>query len=71
MLRNNLYNLMLQTVQESKSLSRIKDEYMKDAVGMDDIMGIWKKLEKDKADHVAELTKLVAKYSGQLGTENK
>ena len=65
MLRNNLYNLMVQIVQEIKSLKKIKNEYMKDAVGNDDIMNTWKKMEKDKEAHIAELQELIKKYNQQ------
>jgi hypothetical protein len=54
---------MNQLVQESKSLQRIKTLYMQEAVGSDDIMGIWKELEKAKEDAVTKLQALVNKYS--------
>lgn len=63
MIRNNLFNLMNQVVQESKSLWRIKNEYMREAVGSDDIMAFWKKLEKDKETHINELQALIKKYN--------
>jgi len=63
MLRNNVFNLMNQMVQESKSLHRIKNVYMQEAVGSDDIMSFWKKLEKDKEGHITELQTLIAKYN--------
>lgn len=63
MLRNNTYNLMVQIVQENKSVWRIKNEYMKDAVGNDDIMATWKKIEKDKEAHIVELQALIKKYN--------
>ena len=63
MLRNNVFNLMNQLVQESKSLHRIKNEYMQEAVGSDDIMGIWKELEKSKEEAITKLQALVAKYN--------
>ena len=63
MLRNNVFNLMNQAVQESKSIWRIKNVYTSEAVGSDDIMTLWKKMEKSKEEHVAELQTLIAKYS--------
>lgn len=54
---------MNQLVQESKSLHRIKNEYMQEAVGSDDIMGIWKELEKSKEDAITKLQALVTKYN--------
>ena len=63
MLRNNIFNLANQLVQESKSLWRIKNEYMREAVGSDDLMNFWKKLEKDKEEHITELQQLLKKYN--------
>ncbi len=63
MLRNNVFNLMNQAVQESKSLWRIKNQYTAEAVGSDDIMAVWKKIEKSKEEQIAELQTLIAKYS--------
>lgn len=63
MFRNNLFNLMNQAVQESKSVWRIKNEYMQEAVGSDDIMAFWKKLEKDKEEHIKELQELIKKHN--------
>lgn len=63
MVRNNLFNLMNQMVQESKSLWRIKNEYMKEAVGTEDLMAVWKELEKDKEVQIVKLQELIKKYS--------
>lgn len=63
MLRNNVFNLMNQAVQESKSVWRIKNQYMQEAVGSDDIMAFWRKLEKDKEAHISELQALIKKYN--------
>ena len=62
MLRNNVFNLMNQAVQESKSLWRIKNQYRQEAVGSDDIMELWKKMEKQKEEIIAEIQALIAKY---------
>lgn len=62
MFRNNVFNLMNQAVEESKSVWRIKNEYMQEAVGSDDMMAFWKKIEKEKEDRIAELQTLIAKY---------
>jgi hypothetical protein len=62
MLKNNLYNLMIQLTQENKSLWRIKNEYLKDAEGCDaECTDFWKKLAADKENHIAELLALVKK----------
>jgi hypothetical protein len=63
MIRNNLFNLMNQAVQESKSLWRIKNVYRQEAVGADDVMELWKKMEKDKEDTIAMIQKLITKYN--------
>lgn len=62
MLRNNVFNLMNQAVQESKSLWRIKNQYEPESVGSDDVMALWKKMEKEKEDNLAELQALITKY---------
>ncbi|PJE74098.1 MAG: hypothetical protein COV01_03300 [Candidatus Taylorbacteria bacterium CG10_big_fil_rev_8_21_14_0_10_41_48] len=62
MLRNNAFNLINQLVQESKSMHRIKNVYMQEAVGSDDIMSFWKKLEKSKEEAISELQALIKKY---------
>ncbi|KYK26574.1 hypothetical protein AYK26_07375 [Euryarchaeota archaeon SM23-78] len=55
---NNVYNLMLQLTQEHKSLWRIKNMYKKDAEN-DEERAFWDKLEKDKEEHIKELTELI------------
>lgn len=62
MLENHHYNLMKQLVQENKSLWRIKNNYKKDAGGCDTCLAFWDKMEKDKEEHVAELTELIKKH---------
>ena len=63
MLRNNLFNLMNQAVQESKSLWRIKNVYMQESIGSDDIMTLWKKREKEKEEDIQEIQNLLKKYN--------
>ena len=53
---------MLQMVQEHKSLWRIKNEYMKDAEDCDNCKSFWAKMEKDKEDHIKELTELLKSH---------
>jgi len=62
MFENHVYNLMMQLVQENKSLWRVKDEYKKDAGDCADCIAFWKKMEADKKDHVEELTGLIKKH---------
>ncbi len=63
MIRNNAFNLMNQLVQESKSVWRIKNEYMQEAVGSEDIMAIWKEMEKTKDEQILKLQALIQKYN--------
>jgi len=65
MLRNNLFNLMNQAVQESKSVWRIHNQYMQEAVGNDDLMILWKKMEKQKEESIIEMQNLIKKYNAQ------
>jgi hypothetical protein len=59
---NHVYNLMKQFVQEHKSLWRIKRNYIKEARGHNDAVAFWKKMEKDKEEHVRELKALIKKH---------
>lgn len=59
MFDNNTYNLMTQMVEEHKSLWRIKNMYKKDAQNCKECVDFWNKLEKDKEDHIQDLTKLI------------
>ena len=61
MLDNKLYDLMIQLVQENKSLWRIKNDYIKNADGDEGLLEFWRKMEKDKEAHVEELRTLVKK----------
>ena len=56
--QNNTYNLINQMTQESKSLWRIKKNYVKEAKtkAMKDF---WTKLAKDKESHIKELKALI------------
>ena len=62
MLENHLYNLMLQMTEEHKSLWRIKKHYKEDAQGCEECLVFWNKLEKDKEEHIKELTELIKKH---------
>jgi hypothetical protein len=55
---NNTYNLMTQMTQESKSLWRIKNQYMTEAA-TDAERAFWSKLMTDKEAHIAELRELI------------
>ncbi len=56
---------MLQLTEESKSLHRIKKEYLSDSSECGDCQMFWEKLAKDKEAHVAELTDLVKTHMDQ------
>lgn len=58
---NNLYNLMGQLTQESKSLWRIKKNYLKDAVKSPASKKFWSILAKDKEAHIKDLKALIKK----------
>lgn len=55
---NNVYNLMNQMTQESKSLWRIKKLYTKDAKTKAS-KDFWSRMTKDKEAHLKELRALI------------
>lgn len=55
---NNTYNLMTQMTQESKSLWRIKKQYIKEAKTKE-MKAFWSKMVKDKELHLKELKALL------------
>ena len=59
MLDNHIYNLMEQITVESKSLWRIEQKYKKDTAGCEACLAFWNELEKDKEDHIKEITELI------------
>jgi len=62
MLENHVYNLTKQLVQENRSLWRIKNNYKSEAGVCETCNVFWSKMEKDKEEHVAELTDLLKKH---------
>ncbi|MGE5556151.1 MAG: hypothetical protein ACM3UY_07830 [Methanocella sp.] len=64
-LSNGVYDLMSQLLEENQSLWRIKQSYKRDAAGDLEAERFWEKLEKDKEDHIRELTALVANRIGK------
>ena len=60
MKNNNLYNLMTQLTQESRSLWRIQNEYKKDAGKNKELVAFWKELAEEKEALIEDL-KLVIK----------
>jgi hypothetical protein len=71
MLENNVYNLMEQITEESKSLWRIRNNYKKDTGGCQECMDFWDKLAKDKEAHIKELEKLVRAHIEVLETARR
>ncbi|MCC7436828.1 hypothetical protein IT402_03080 [Candidatus Nomurabacteria bacterium] len=58
---NNTYNLMHQLTQESKSLWRIKNNYLNESLTEEE-KAFWEKLAKDKDSHITELKDLIKKH---------
>ena len=58
MKNNNLYNLMTQLTQESRSLWRIKNEYVKDAKDKE-LKAFWKELAAEKEVLVEDLKMII------------
>lgn len=58
---NNLYNLMTQLTQESRSLWRIKNEYVKDAKDKE-LKAFWKAYSAEKESHITDLKALIKAY---------
>jgi hypothetical protein len=55
---NNTYNLMNQMTQESKSLWRIKKNYIKEAKSKA-MKDFWTKMTKDKEAHLKQMKALL------------
>lgn len=53
---------MLQLLQENKALWRIENHYKKDAGDCAKCQKFWKKMEKDKEEHINELQELVKEH---------
>ena len=60
---NNVYNLMMQSVQEHKSLWRIINDYREDAEGDEQLQAFWEELATQKADVIGQLQALIAERS--------
>ncbi len=59
MKNNNLYNLMTQLTQESRSLWRIQNEYKKDAGKNKEIAAFWKELAEEKEALIEDLKMVI------------
>jgi hypothetical protein len=58
MKNNTLYNLMTQLTQESRSLWRIKNEYIKDAKDKE-LKAFWKELADEKEALIEDLKMII------------
>jgi hypothetical protein len=58
---------MNQLVQEHKSLWRIQNDYMGDAGDCGECSEFWKKMEKDKQDHINEIMGMIESHFDKMG----
>jgi hypothetical protein len=58
MKNNTLYNLMTQVTQESRSLWRIKNQYLKDAKSKE-LKAFWKELAEEKEILIEDLKMII------------
>jgi hypothetical protein len=63
MLDNNMYNLFSQITEESQSLWRIRNSYIKDAEPCKECVDFWERLIQDKEEHIRELERLIMEHS--------
>ncbi len=59
---NNFYNIVNQLTQESKSLWRMQNEYIKDAGKDTELKKFWAYYAKEKEQHITDLKALMLKY---------
>ncbi len=62
MLSDEVYDLMRQLVEESKSLYEIKEHYKDDSQHCDKCLDFWKKLEQKKMKNTEELEAILRKH---------
>ena len=62
MLDNKVYDLMMQIVQESKSLHHIKTQYCKDTETDSACSKLWDELMEDKEEHINKMVELLKSY---------
>ena len=66
MLQNNVYNLMEQITEESRSLWRIRNSYLRDSEGCKECLDFWRKLAQDKEQHIHDLENLIKVHLPEL-----
>ena len=59
MLENNVYNLVAQMHNESKSLWRIRNEYKRDASECTSCAAFWSELEMQKEENIRKLEAMI------------
>jgi len=59
MLDNHLYNLMVQMVEENKSLWRIQNKYLPDSADCPECQTFFQKLAQQKEAVISELSSLL------------
>jgi hypothetical protein len=64
LLDDHIYNLMMQLIEENKSLWRIKKNYQKEA-DCEDCRVFWKRLEKEKENNIKDLNKMIKSHMSQ------
>lgn len=62
MLDNHTYNLMIQLVEEHKSVWRMREFYIKDAGECDGCVKFWEQLAEDKEAHIRILEEEVKNH---------
>lgn len=62
MIDNHIYNLLIQMVQEHKSLWRIKNMYKEDAKSCQECSKIWEEIENSKEEISKKLEKLIKSH---------
>ena len=64
MTTDHTYDLLRQLVQENESMHHIKQYYQSDSGECEECQAFWKKMLKEKEEHVKELEEMVKKHMG-------
>lgn len=62
MMDNHTYNLAQQLVQENKTLWRIDNHYLEDAVECDRCKALWEKIKKMKEETMKDMSDLLKEH---------
>jgi len=63
MYNNHIYNLLSMLAQEHRGIWRIKKYYLKDSGGCKICKDLWKKIQKDKEDHIKMIVKVLKNHN--------